>query len=68
MENYKEMIPAEYWQTQASEWHERYKEALKYELDHAAFKEALERLASGKWTADRGRAIAQKVLNSRRVQ
>lgn len=58
----------EYWQTQALEWHERYKEALKYELDHASFKEALERLASGRWTADRGRAIAQRALDTRRVQ
>ena len=58
----------EYWQTQALEWHERYKAALKYELDHASFKEALERLASGKWTADRGRAIAQRALDTRRVQ
>jgi hypothetical protein len=59
---------AQYWEAQASMWHENYKDALKYELDHATFKEALERLASGKWTADRGRAIAQKALNSRKVQ
>ena len=64
----KELTAAQYWEAQASMWHENYKDALKYELDHAAFKEALERLASGKWTADRGRAIAQKVLNSRKVQ
>lgn len=64
----KELTAAQYWEAQASMWHENYKDALKYELDHATFKEALERLASGKWTADRGRAIARKVLDNRKVQ
>ena len=64
----KELTAAQYWEAHASMWHENYKDALKYELDHATFKEALERLASGKWTADRGRAIARKVLDNRKVQ
>ena len=64
----KELTAAQYWEAQASMWHENYKDALKYELDHAAFMEALERLASGKWTADRGRYIARKVLDNRKVQ
>jgi hypothetical protein len=64
----KELTAAQYWEAQASMWHENYKDALKYELDHAAFMEALERLASGKWAADRGRAIARKALDNRKVQ
>ena len=64
----KELTAAQYWEAQASMWHENYKDALKYELDHATFKEALERLASGKWPADRARLIADKALNNRKVQ
>lgn len=64
----KELTAAQYWEAQASMWHENYKDALKYELDHATFKEALERLASGKWPADRARLIAEKALNNRKVQ
>lgn len=64
----KELTAAQYWEAQASMWHENYKDALKYELDHATFKEALERLASGKWPADRVRLIAEKALNNRKVQ
>jgi len=64
----KELTAAQYWEAQASMWHENYKDALKYELDHATFKEALERLTSGKWPADRARLIAEKALNNRKVQ
>ena len=64
----KELTAAQYWEAQASMWHENYKDALKYELDHATFKEALERLASGKCPADRARLIAEKALNNRKVQ
>jgi hypothetical protein len=59
---------AQYWEAQASMWHENYKDALKYELDHATFMEALERLATGKWTAERGTYIAKKALANRKVQ
>ena len=64
----QELTSAEYWEAQASMWHENYKDALKYELDHATFKEALERLASGKATAERAKQIALKALNNRKVQ
>lgn len=59
---------AQYWEAQASMWHENYKDALKYELDHATFKEALERLATGKATAECAKQIALKALNNRKVQ
>ena len=64
----QEISSAEYWEAQASMWHENYKDALKYELDHATFKEALERLATGKATAERAKQIALKALNNRKVQ
>ena len=59
---------AQYWEAQASMWHENYKDALKYELDHATFMEALERLASGRVTAERAKQIAMKALQNRKVQ
>lgn len=63
-----EITSAQYWEAQASMWHENYKDALKYELDHATFLEALERIASGKWTAERTKQIATKALNNRKVR
>lgn len=63
-----ELTPAQYWEAQASMWHENYKDALKYELDHATFLEALERIAFGKWTAERTKQIAIKALNNRKVR
>lgn len=63
-----ELTPAQYWEAQASMWHENYKDALKYELDHATFMEALERIATGKWTAERAKQIAVKALNNRKVR
>lgn len=62
-----DLTPAQYWEAQASMWHENYKDALKYELDHATFKEALERLSVGRCPADRVRQIALKALQNRKV-
>jgi hypothetical protein len=59
---------AQYWEAQASMWHENYKDALKYELDHATFMEALDRIATGRPTALRAKHIALKALNNRKVQ
>ena len=59
---------AQYWEAQASMWHENYKDALKYELDHATFMEALERLATGKYPAERAKYIALRALQNRKVQ
>ena len=64
----QELTSAEYWQTQAAMWHNKYVEAHQYELDHEMFKEALERLATGKVTAERAKQIALKALNNRKVQ
>lgn len=68
LKNGPELTPAQYWEAQASMWHENYKDALKYELDHAMFLDALERIATGKWTAERAKHIALKALNNRKVQ
>ena len=59
---------AQYWEIQAEMWHENYKDALKYELDHATFMEALERIATNKATAERAKHIALKALQNRKVQ
>lgn len=63
-----ELTPSRYWEAQASMWHENYKDALKYELDHTTFLEALERISSGKWTAERSRQIARRALDNRKVR
>jgi len=68
LRNGSDLTPAQYWETQAFMWHENYKDALKYELDHATFLEALERIATGKWTTERAKQIATKALNNRKVR
>ena len=64
----QEFTSAEYWQTQAAMWHNRYLEAHLYQLDHEMFKDALERLSTSKAIAERARQIALKALNNRKVQ
>jgi hypothetical protein len=54
--------PAQYWETQASMWHENYKEALLYEGPARRFREVLEEIAKGRYTAERQRQMAIKAL------
>jgi hypothetical protein len=54
--------PAEYWEAQASMWHENYKEALEHEGPARRFREVLEQIANGRYTAERVRQMAIKAL------
>ena len=54
--------PAQYWEAQASMWHENYKEALLHEGPARRFREVLEEIAKGRYTAERQRQMAIKAL------
>jgi hypothetical protein len=54
--------PAKYWEAQASMWHENYKEALIHEGPARRFREVLEEIAKGRYTAERARQMAIKAL------
>ena len=54
--------PAQYWEAQASMWHENYKEALLHEGPARRFREVLEEIANGRYTAERQRQMAIKAL------
>lgn len=64
----QELTSAEYWETQTAMWHNKYVEAHQYKLDHENFREALERIAAGKVTAERAKQIALYALTLRKVQ
>jgi len=58
-----EITPAQYWEAQASMWHENYKEAMAYEEKARRYKVALERIRdSGYGTKERIRLIIKKAL------
>jgi len=54
--------PAQYWEAQASMWHETYKEAVVHEGPARRFREVLEEIAKGRFTAERQRQMAIKAL------
>ena len=54
--------PAKYWEAQASMWHENYKEAVVHEGPARRFREVLEEIAKGRFTAERQRQMAIKAL------
>ena len=54
--------PAKYWEAQASMWHENYKEAVVHEGPARRFREVLEEIAKGRYTAERVRQMAIKAL------
>lgn len=54
--------PAQYWEAQASMWHENYKDALLHEGPARRFREVLEEIANGRYTAERQRQMAIKAL------
>jgi len=57
------LTPAQYWEAQASMWHENYKEAMAYEEKARRYKVALERIRdSGYGTKERIRLIIKKAL------
>ena len=58
-----ELTPAQYWEAQASMWHENYKEAMAHEEEARRYKVALERIRdSGYGTKERIRLIIAKAL------
>ena len=61
-----ELKPAQYWEAQASMWHENYKEAMAYEEKARRYKIALERIRdSGYGTKERIRLIIKKALGEK---
>jgi hypothetical protein len=54
--------PAQYWEAQASMWHENYKEAMEHEGPARRFREVLEQMANGHYTRERMRQMAIKAL------
>ena len=61
-----ELTPAQYWEAQASMWHENYKEAMAYEEKARRYKVALERIRdSGYGTKERIRLIIKKALGEK---
>ena len=62
-----EMTPADYWEAQASMWHENYKEAMAHEEEARRYKIALERIRdSGYGTKERIRLIITKALGDKK--
>lgn len=61
-EQSSEMSRADYWEAQASMWHENYKEAVVHEGPAMRFREVLETMAKGCYTAERMRQMAIKAL------
>lgn len=61
-----ELTPAQYWEAQASMWHENYKESMAYEEKARRYKVALERIRdSGYGTKERIRLIIKKALEEK---
>lgn len=61
-----EMSRADYWEAQASMWHENYKEAMAHEEEARRYKIALERIRdSGYGTKERIRLIIMKALGEK---
>lgn len=55
---------AEYWEAQASMWHENYKEAIRYEDEARRFRDALLRIKAGGYgTKERVRLIIARALD-----
>lgn len=61
------MSRADYWEVQASMWHENYKEAMAHEEEARRYKIALERIRdSGYGTKERIRLIITKALGEKK--
>ena len=66
-EQSSEMSRADYWEAQASMWHENYKEAMAHEEEARRYKVALERIRdSGYGTKERIRLIIMKALGEKK--
>lgn len=62
-EQASEMSRADYWEAQASMWHECYKEALRHEDEARRYKDALLRIKGGGYgTKERVRQIIMRAL------
>jgi hypothetical protein len=58
---------SKYWETQASMWHEKYKEAMAHEEEARRYKIALERIRdSGYGTKERIRLIIMKAIGEKK--
>ena len=53
---------AEYWEVQASMWHENYKSVMRFEREAEKYRDALERIAKGVHQGPRCHAIAHAAL------
>jgi hypothetical protein len=63
----RQMSSADYWEAQASMWHENYKEAMAHEEEARRYKVALERIRdSGYGTKERIRQIIIKALGEKK--
>jgi hypothetical protein len=66
-EQSSEMSRADYWEAQASMWHENYKEAMAHEEKARRYKVALERIRDcGYGTKERVRQIVIKALGEKK--
>ena len=57
-----DLTPAQYWEAQASMWHENYKELKQADMLATRYREALESIAKGVHHGPRCHAIARKAL------
>jgi len=57
-----ELTPAQYWEAQASMWHENYKELKQADMLARRYREALENIAKGVHHGPRCHALARKAL------
>lgn len=53
---------AKTWEERAAMWHDKYREMVHLEREHARYKDALERIAKGTANAPRCAAMAQSAL------
>lgn len=60
-----EITPAQYWEAQASMWHENYKELKQADMLARRYREALENIAKGVHHGPRCHALARKALREK---
>lgn len=60
-----ELTPAQYWEAQASMWHENYKELKQADMLARRYREALENIAKGVHHGPRCHALARKALEAK---
>ena len=61
-----EMSRADYWEAQASMWHENYKSVMPFERQAEKYRDALESIAKGVHQGPRCHAIARRALGEKK--